>query len=68
MLMKGKVAVIYGGAGAVGRAVATAFAREGAEVFLTGASCRGLPTLRSRSRALAATRWPPRWTFLTRRR
>jgi NAD(P)-dependent dehydrogenase (short-subunit alcohol dehydrogenase family) len=28
--------VIYGGAGAVGRAVATAFAREGAEVFLTG--------------------------------
>jgi NAD(P)-dependent dehydrogenase (short-subunit alcohol dehydrogenase family) len=32
MLMKVKVAVIYGGAGAVGRAVATAFAREGAEV------------------------------------
>jgi NAD(P)-dependent dehydrogenase (short-subunit alcohol dehydrogenase family) len=36
MLLKDKNAVIYGAAGAVGDAVARAFAREGARVFLTG--------------------------------
>jgi len=36
MLLKNKVAVIYGAGGAVGGAVARAFAREGAAVFLTG--------------------------------
>lgn len=36
MLLKNKVAVIYGGAGAVGGAVARAFAQEGARVYLTG--------------------------------
>jgi NAD(P)-dependent dehydrogenase (short-subunit alcohol dehydrogenase family) len=36
MIMKNKVAVIYGAAGAIGGAVAHAFAREGAAVFLTG--------------------------------
>ncbi len=35
-LLDGKVAVIYGAAGGVGAAVAKAFAREGATVFLTG--------------------------------
>ena len=34
--MEGKVAVIYGAAGGVGTAVAKAFAREGARVFLAG--------------------------------
>ena len=34
--MDGKVAVIYGAAGGVGAAVAKAFAREGAKIFLTG--------------------------------
>jgi NAD(P)-dependent dehydrogenase (short-subunit alcohol dehydrogenase family) len=38
MLLKGKNAVIYGAGGAVGSAVARAFAREGARVFLTGRS------------------------------
>ena len=42
MLLEGKTAVIYGGAGPVGRAVAHAFAREGAGVFLAG---RTLATL-----------------------
>ena len=36
MLLQGKRAVIYGAGGAVGGAVARAFAREGARVFLAG--------------------------------
>lgn len=36
MLLDGKTAVIYGGAGAIGSAVARTFAREGARVFLAG--------------------------------
>jgi NAD(P)-dependent dehydrogenase (short-subunit alcohol dehydrogenase family) len=36
MLLKNKVAVIYGAGGAIGGAVAKAFAREGANVFLAG--------------------------------
>jgi len=35
-MLKGKVAVIYGAGGAIGGAVARAFAREGARLFLTG--------------------------------
>ena len=38
MILKDKVAVIYGAGGAVGGAVARAFATEGANVFLTGRS------------------------------
>jgi NAD(P)-dependent dehydrogenase (short-subunit alcohol dehydrogenase family) len=36
MLLKNKVAVIYGAGGAIGGAVARAFAREGASLFLAG--------------------------------
>lgn len=36
MLLKDKVAVVYGAGGAIGGAVACAFAAEGAQVFLTG--------------------------------
>jgi NAD(P)-dependent dehydrogenase (short-subunit alcohol dehydrogenase family) len=36
MLLKNKVAVIYGAGGAIGGAVARSFAGEGARVFLTG--------------------------------
>ncbi len=42
MLLDGKNAVIYGGGGAIGGAVARAFAQEGARVFLSG---RTLATL-----------------------
>jgi 3-oxoacyl-[acyl-carrier protein] reductase len=42
MLLEDKNAVVYGGAGSVGRAVARAFANEGARVFLAG---RTLATL-----------------------
>jgi NAD(P)-dependent dehydrogenase (short-subunit alcohol dehydrogenase family) len=38
MMLKDKVAVIYGAGGAIGGAVARAFAYEGAELFLTGRS------------------------------
>jgi 3-oxoacyl-[acyl-carrier protein] reductase len=36
MLLKNKNAIIYGGGGAIGGAVAKAFAKEGAKVFITG--------------------------------
>ena len=36
MMLKDKVAVIYGAGGAIGGALARAFAAEGAELFLTG--------------------------------
>ena len=38
MMLKAKVAVIYGSGGAIGGAVARAFASEGADVFVTGRS------------------------------
>src|SRR5215813_13996557 len=36
MMLQNKVAVIYGAGGSIGGAVARAFAREGARLFLTG--------------------------------
>jgi 3-oxoacyl-[acyl-carrier protein] reductase len=42
MLLEGKNAVIYGGGGKVGGAVARAFAREGARVFLAGRTLESL--------------------------
>lgn len=36
MLLNGKNAVVYGGGGAIGGAIARAFARQGARVFLAG--------------------------------
>ncbi len=38
MLLQNKVAIVYGAAGAIGGAVARAFANEGARVFVTGRS------------------------------
>ena len=38
MMLQDKVAVVYGAAGSIGEAIARAFAREGARVFLTGHS------------------------------
>jgi len=42
VLLEGKRAVIYGAGGVIGGAVATAFAREGAAVFLAGRTEGGL--------------------------
>ena len=38
MLLQGKVAIVHGGGGAIGGAVAREFAREGAKVYLAGRS------------------------------
>jgi NAD(P)-dependent dehydrogenase (short-subunit alcohol dehydrogenase family) len=45
MLLESKTAVIHGGGGAIGGAVARAFAREGAKVFLAGRSQVNLDTV-----------------------
>ncbi|MBH0161527.1 SDR family NAD(P)-dependent oxidoreductase [Fictibacillus sp. 26RED30] len=42
MLLKNKIAVVYGAGGAIGGAVARAFAEEGASVFLAGRSMDSL--------------------------
>jgi 3-oxoacyl-[acyl-carrier protein] reductase len=55
MLLGGKNAVIYGAGGSVGTAVATAFAREGARVFLTGRSRPPLDAAARRVRAEGGT-------------
>ena len=45
MLLKDKTAIVYGGSGAVGGAVAKAYAREGAQVFLAARNRAGLETV-----------------------
>lgn len=45
MLLENKVAVIYGGSGAIGSAVARAFAREGARLFLVARDAEKLARL-----------------------
>jgi NAD(P)-dependent dehydrogenase (short-subunit alcohol dehydrogenase family) len=45
MLLENKVAVVYGAGGPIGGAVARAFAREGAEVFLAGRTLAKLAAL-----------------------
>ena len=45
MLLENKVAVIYGAAGAIGGAVARAFASEGARVFVTGRNLAAVEAL-----------------------
>jgi NAD(P)-dependent dehydrogenase (short-subunit alcohol dehydrogenase family) len=51
MLLDGKHAVIYGGAGAIGGAVARAFAREGATVHLAGRTAASLEAVADEIRA-----------------
>jgi 3-oxoacyl-[acyl-carrier protein] reductase len=51
MLLKNKIAVIHGGSGAVGSAVARVFAREGASVFLTGRTLTQLDRVAKEIRA-----------------
>src|SRR5258708_3558913 len=51
MIVQDKVAVIYGAGGAIGGAVARAFASEGANVFLTG---RHLPPVEAVAKDIVA--------------
>jgi 3-oxoacyl-[acyl-carrier protein] reductase len=51
MLLKGKVAIIHGAGGAIGGAVARAFGREGARLFLSG---RTLGPVEAVAREIAA--------------
>lgn len=51
MLLGNKTAVIYGGSGAIGGAVARTFAREGARVFLAARTPGPLETVASGIRA-----------------
>jgi 7-alpha-hydroxysteroid dehydrogenase len=51
MLLKDRIAIVYGGGGAVGGAVAKAFAREGARVFLAGRTRASLEAVAEEIRA-----------------
>jgi 3-oxoacyl-[acyl-carrier protein] reductase len=51
MLLKDKTTIVYGGGGAVGGAVARAFAREGARVFLAGRTLARLEAVAGEIRA-----------------
>jgi 3-oxoacyl-[acyl-carrier protein] reductase len=51
MLLEDKNAVIYGGAGSIGGAVARAFAREGARVFLAGRTLERLDAVAAEIRS-----------------
>lgn len=55
MQLEGRNAVIYGGAGALGSAVAREFARQGANVHLVGRSADGVRALAAELRAEGAT-------------
>jgi NAD(P)-dependent dehydrogenase (short-subunit alcohol dehydrogenase family) len=55
VLLEGKNAVVYGGAGSVGGAVARAFAREGARVFLAGRTRASLEEVAGAIRSAGAT-------------
>ena len=44
LLLKGKHAVVFGGGGSIGAAVATQFAGDGAEVFLAGRTAESVET------------------------
>src|SRR5260370_33020974 len=51
MLLENKVPVIYGAGGPIGGAVARAFAREGARVFLAGRTLAKLDTVANEIRS-----------------
>ena len=57
MMLQDKVAVIYGAGGAIGGAVARAFAADGARLFLTG---RPLAPVEAVAKDIVAAVDPPR--------
>jgi NADP-dependent 3-hydroxy acid dehydrogenase YdfG len=68
MLLKNKIAVVYGAGGSIGSAVAIAFAREGAAVFLAGRTLDGLERVATgRSPTQGGSPTPLRSTHVTSR-
>ena len=55
VLLGGKNAVIYGGGGSIGAAVARAFAREGASVYLAERTLESLETVAQEIRSAGGT-------------
>lgn len=55
MLLQQKVAVIYGAGGSIGRAVALAFAREGAMLYLTGRTASNVDAVAAAVRQAGGT-------------
>jgi NAD(P)-dependent dehydrogenase (short-subunit alcohol dehydrogenase family) len=55
MLLEDRTAVIYGGGGMIGGAVARAFAREGARVFLAGRTAAPLEAVAADIRSAGGT-------------
>lgn len=55
MLLQGKTAVVYGGGGSIGGAVARAFGREGATVHLAGRTAETLERVAGEIRAAGGT-------------
>ena len=55
MMLKNKVAVIYGAGGGIGGAIARAFAKEGAKVFLTGLHGAAVEAV---AKDIVAAGWP----------
>ena len=55
-MLKNKVAVIYGAGGGIGGAIARAFAKEGAKVFLTGLHGAAVEAV---AKDIVAAGWPP---------
>jgi len=58
MLLEGRNAIIYGGGGAIGGAVASAFAREGARVYLAGRTMAALEAVAERIRSAGGVAEP----------
>jgi 3-oxoacyl-[acyl-carrier protein] reductase len=56
MLLEDKNTVVYGGGGSVGSAVARAFAREGANIFLAGRTIATLEEVAEEIRAAGGQR------------
>jgi len=54
MLLENKTAIVYGGAGSIGRAVAQAFAAEGAQVHLAGRALEPLDRVAEQIRSSGA--------------
>ena len=62
MLLKGKIAVVHGAGGAIGGAVARAFARQGATLFLGGRNLASVEAVAKDIVASAAKLRRPRST------